>query len=96
FIPDPAGRTIGEMMGCFHEVKKPTHAILEKIATGMYRKDALPYLDGSATPKSNEVDSNDPVAMGNLQNTTEHTEVLEYHGKVPAELLASVDIETPL
>ena len=96
FIPDPGGRHISEMMGCFHEVKKPTHAILEKIAQGVYRKDSLPFLNGTATPKSNEVDGNDPVAMGGLMNVSDTTEVLEYHGKVPAQLMAQVDVDSPL
>ena len=96
FIPDPAGRNIGEMLGCFHEVKKPLNAVLEKIAAGVYRKDALPMLHGSPQPKSNEVDAGDPQTLLMSSGTTDQVEVLEYHGKVPAELLAMIDIESPL
>ena len=94
FIPDPAGRSIGEMLGCFHEVKKPQNAILEKIAQGVYRKDALPYISGSASPKSNEIDGNDPSLM--FMHDAETVEILEYHGKVPAEMMASIDVDSPL
>ena len=94
FIPDPAGRSIHEMLGCFHEVKKPQNAILEKIALGIYRKEALPFLSGSATPKSNEIDSDDPSLL--TLNQSDTVEILEYHGKVPAEMLAHLDIDTPL
>jgi hypothetical protein len=96
FIPDPAGRSIGEMLGCFHEVKKPQNSILEKIAQGVYREDALPYLTGSATPKSNEVDGGDPATHGSLMHVSDTTEILEYHGKVPAEMMANINIDTPL
>ncbi len=96
FIPDPAGRTIGEMLGCFHEVKKPLNAVLEKIQSGVYLESALATLHGSPTPKSNEVDGNDPQAML-LQPVTDEVEILEYHGKVPAEFLAMAQgIDTPL
>lgn len=94
FIPDPAGRAIGEMLGCFHEVKKPLNHVLEKIAQGVYRKDALPYLHGRPTPKSNEVDGHDPMA--NIAVESDEVEILEYHGKVPAQALASIDIDTPV
>jgi hypothetical protein len=96
FIPDPAGRNINEMLGCFHEVKKPTHAVLEKIASGLYREDALPFLDGSPTPKTNEVDQYDPSVRNTIEYSTDTCEILEYHGKVPAELLAAIDVDTPL
>ena len=95
FIPDPAGRQIGEMLGCFHEVKKPMNSVLEKIQRGTYRRDALRTLTGVPVPKSNEIDSGDPQARL-LQPITDEVEILEYHGKVPANFLAMVDVETPL
>jgi hypothetical protein len=94
FIPDPSGRNITEMLGCFHEVKKPLHSVLEKIKRGVYRADALPYLHGSPLPRSAEIDPSDPQAM--VLNSTDEVRILEYHGKVPAEMLATVDIENPL
>lgn len=96
FIPDPAGRSIGEMLGCFHEVKKPLNSVLEKIESGVYLKSALATLTGNPVPKSNEIDSNDPAARL-LQPVTDEVEILEYHGKVPAKLLMmATEVESPL
>lgn len=88
FIPDPAGRHINEMLGCFHKVQKPLHYVLDKIEQNVYRRDALPFLGGGYRGSDVVIDPSDPQAM--LQpNEGEEVEILEYHGKVPVSLLHS-------
>lgn len=87
FIPDPAGRTIGEMLGCAHRIKKPLHAILEKIEAGVYLRSALPLLSGSPRLQSGaEADAAAPDVSSSPTNTDE-VDVIEYHGKVPLSML---------
>lgn len=91
FIPDPAGRGIDEMLGCFHKVKKPMHVVLEKIDAGVYSKDALPFLTrtgGWTTGSDVSIDPQDPMATLSSDESDE-VEILEYHGKVPVSLLAA-------
>jgi hypothetical protein len=88
FIPDPGGRTIGEMQGCAHRVSRPLSSILEMVADGTYREDAVATLKGHRPTGQNDVDSNDPQSF--LTSTDSDTvDVLEYHGKVPANLLSA-------
>jgi hypothetical protein len=88
FIPDPGGRSVGEMQGCAHRVTRPLSSVLEMIAQGTYREDALPTLRGHRPTGQNDVDSNDPQSF--LTGTDSDTvEILEYHGKVPASLLSA-------
>jgi hypothetical protein len=97
FIPDPAGRNIHEMLGCFHRVTKPLHSILEKIESGVYRRDALSLLGSHTKNNENDVDNTDPQSF--LQATdSDQVEILEYHGKVPMNLLNSISSSkaTPL
>jgi hypothetical protein len=87
FVPDPAGRTIQEMLGCFHKVSKPLNYVLEKIENGVYRKDAATYLTGGTFFGSDVgIDRSDPQARL-ASNTTDEVEIIEYHGKVPAAML---------
>jgi len=88
FIPDPAGRNIQEMLGCFHKVQKPLHAIVEKIEAGIYRKDALASLSGQISLSGNntQIDSQDPQTTISATES-DMVELLEYHGKVPANML---------
>lgn len=87
FIPDPSGRTIGEMLGCAHRIKKPLHAILEKIEAGVYLRSALPLLSGSPRLQSGaEADAAAPDVSSSPTNTDE-VDVIEYHGKVPLRML---------
>jgi hypothetical protein len=90
FIPDPAGRSIQEMMGCAQRIKKPLHSVLEKIKSGTYRKDALGQLQPSFQDASAAIDSGiDPQAMLSSSDA-DQVDVLEYHGKVPLGLLNSL------
>jgi len=96
FIPDPAGRTIGEMLGCFHEVRKPLNAVLEKIASGVYDSRALPFLEPGNPTTANDIDPQDPQSTI-FATASDEVTVLEYHGKVPASLLAVTQAqESPL
>ena len=89
FIPDPAGRNIGEMLGCGHKVKKPRHSILEKIESGLYRKDAAEYLFSGLRGNDNDLDPQDPQSLLTPDEGDE-IEILEYHGKVPVSMLTPV------
>lgn len=94
FIPDPSGRSIPEMLGCFHKVKKPLHVVLEKIESGVYLDSAKQFL-GRGTWRGgsrSEIDPQDPQAML-AGDEGEEVEILEYHGKVPVSMLngASTD-----
>jgi len=99
FIPDPAGRTIAEMQGCFHKVQKPLHSVLQKIAAGIYNESALATIGHTSVPTSNEgnqADSDDPQTYISGAEA-ETCEVLEYHGAVPLRLLDdAVSTGTPL
>lgn len=87
FIPDPAGKTVQEMLGVAQSIKRPLHSVLEKIEAGTYRKDALSMLMPShGATEASEIDSDDPQAM--VQPTdSEEVAILEYHGKVPLSLM---------
>jgi hypothetical protein len=88
FIPDPGGKTIGEMQGCAHRVTRPLSAVLEMVAAGTYRADSVATLKGNRTTGQNDVDNNDPQSF--LTGTDSDTvDILEYHGKVPANLLSA-------
>lgn len=86
FVPDPAGRTVSEMMGCFHKVKKPLHYVLDKIERGIYRRDAARWLAGNFKSSDSESDRGDPQAYLAADEGNE-VEIIEYHGKVPVRLL---------
>jgi hypothetical protein len=85
FIPDPAGKTIQDMLGCAHRVKKPLHAILERIEDGMYREDALAQLTATGRMDNPDIDPQDPQSMTSTSDSDE-VDVIEYHGKVPLKL----------
>lgn len=91
FIPDPAGRSIEEMLGVAHRVNtKPLHDVLEKIEQGMYRKDALNLLMPQQRQVNQDIDQTDPQSL--LSPThADQVDIVEYHGKVPAKLLAAIN-----
>jgi len=84
FIPDPAGRTITEMLGCAHRMQRPMHSVLEKIETGVYRKEALGLLAPQRPNNEDLVDGHDEE---NTNTLGESCDVVEYHGKVPLYML---------
>ena len=91
FIPDPAGKTINEMLGCAVRFVKPLHYVLEKIEAGEYRREALALLAPQAKMKSgHEVDYGVDVAATLRVAEAEPVEITEYQGKVPAALLDAI------
>lgn len=86
FIPDPAGRTISEMLACAHRVDKPMHSVLEKIEQGIYRKDALQYLFPSQSTEQRQIDADDLEGLSSPGDSDSVT-ITEWHGKVPLNLL---------
>lgn len=91
FIPDPAGKTINEMMGCAVRLTKPLHYALEKVQTGEYRSEALAMLSPSAKLRSGyEVDHGVDAAATLRVADAEPIEITEYQGKVPAHLLDAI------
>lgn len=88
FVPDPAGRHVGEMLGMFHKVKKPLHVVLEKIEQGTYREDAQKYLHSSRWNggSDSDIDPKDPQSLL-ASDEGDEVEIIEYHGKVPVALL---------
>lgn len=89
FIPDPAGRSIDEMLGVAHRVSnRPMHAILEKIEQGVYLKSALALLAPAQRPENNDVDSLTDEASGIAASTADQLDIVEWHGKVPLKLLS--------
>lgn len=87
FIPDPAGKTIDQMLGCAVKRVKPVHAVLEKITGGIYLKSALPYMFPQHRLLNRDIDREiDPQSIITTVDADE-AEVVEYHGKVPLGLL---------
>lgn len=97
FIPDPAGKTIQEMLGVAHRVKKPLHSVLEKIQAGTYRKDALAFVQPSFLDRSNEIDAAVDAQAMQTPGDSDQIDIIEYHGKVPLGLLNALQpAESPL
>lgn len=89
FIPDPAGKTIEEMLGVARKVQKPLHSVLEKIKRKVYRQDALQLLAPQQRQANYDIDADDPQSMLTAADSDEVT-ITEYHGKVPANLLTEI------
>jgi len=86
-IPDPAGRTVTEMMGIAFEHETALHAILEKIEAGVYREDAAHMIGGGRVLRGETMSS----MKESIQTaTTDVVTVIEYHGKVPLKLLTKL------
>jgi len=85
FVPDPAGCTLESMQGFAIDYNnKPVHDVLEKIESGVYRKEALPWVHSYTRPAKQDSVDIDPV----VNDTDTMTLFLcEYHGKVPLFLL---------
>jgi hypothetical protein len=87
FIPDPAGKTVAEMLGAAHRTVKPLHALLEKIERGTYLKSALPFLMPGQRMENNDVDNATDPQSNLIASDSDSIDVLEYHGKVPLKYL---------
>lgn len=87
FIPDPAGKSISDMLGCAVKRVKPVHAVLEKIQGGIYLKSALPFIFPQHRLYNRDVDKEvDPQSIVTVVDADE-TVVVEWHGKVPLGML---------
>lgn len=96
FIPDPVGKNIEQMHGCAHRMQRSMHYVLEKINSGVYNKSALPYLGSQRRIKNSDIDMEDPQSI-NTAYESEQLDIIEYHGKVPLNLMEGIaDIRTAL
>jgi len=80
FIPDPAGRTIAEMMGCAHAFVLPRNVVLDRQQRGIYEPvdpGQLPDHIQTRALKSDEITLAETEAVG----------IIEYHGLVPRKML---------
>lgn len=85
FVPDPAGSCINSMQGfAIDYPNKPVHDVLEKIESGVYRKEALPWVAAQTRPKRDSDADFDPTVQ---DSDTKTLTICEYHGKVPLFLL---------
>lgn len=89
FIPDPVGQTIQDMLGCAQRIQRTMHYCLERIEQGIYRKDALTQLAATRRIKNSDVDQDDPMSVNTTYESSQ-VDIIEYHGKVPARMLAAV------
>ena len=82
FIPDPAGTTIDEMLGCAHELHKPMAWVNRLQSRGIFRQVDLFQGDG--------IDNNIKQERED-QETFVHPDdtvlITEYHGLIPVRLL---------
>jgi hypothetical protein len=91
FIPDPSAKTINEGMGCACKIVKPQTWVLEKIANGEYRREALAVLaPASKQKRGHEADWGVDVAATLDIADAEPVEITEYQGKVPFHLLDAI------
>jgi len=87
FVPDPAGTEIDEMLGCAHEITKPLSWVHRMQTRGIFRKTAV--IHPGATPEADP-----PVERADLEGSLTNEDavfITEYHGLVPARLLAGVE-----
>jgi hypothetical protein len=91
FIPDPAGRTIDEMLGCAHELMKPRHFIDTQKSLGVFYKSAM-------AGGMRDTDNRSAARSDLEQPLTADDAVLitEYHGLVPAKLLPTAQKKTAM
>lgn len=97
FIPDPAAKTVDEMLGAAVRRVKTQHSVLEKIAGGVYRKDALPMISPHNRLVNYDIDrAVDPQSILTTYDSDE-VDIVEYHGKVPLGLLNKLsEVKTDL
>lgn len=92
FIPDPAGRSVDEMLGMAHKVaNRPMHAVLEKIRQGVYRKDALNLLAPVQRSTNTDIDAATDEQSSVAASTADQVEIVEWHGKVPLKFMTRLN-----
>lgn len=91
FIPDPAGTTIDEMLGCAHELNKPLTWVNKLQAKGVFRED-------DDVRAGDGADSNMKAGRNDLESGLRKDDtvlITEYHGLIPARLLPPVKDRGP-
>jgi hypothetical protein len=78
FAIDPAARNVDEALGCAHVMMKPRHTIVSKQRVGIYNNKFV----GAYAAGSDDV--NDDKTTNIMED---QVKVVEYYGKVPANLL---------
>lgn len=86
FIPDPVGRNIQQMLGCARRIQRPMHYVEERVASGIYRDDAVFALFPTRRLKNSDIDIEDNESI-NTTYESEQIDIIEYHGKVPGKYL---------
>ena len=83
FVPDPAATNIEDMLGCAHELNKPTAWVNRLQAKGFFRRSVVNLAS----------EGNDSMAVAEREDlegflkTSDTTFITEYHGLVPMRLL---------
>lgn len=79
FAIDPTARSIDEALGCAHILTVPKHSVIQKQQQGIYKEGYI----GSI------IDDDDFEDKGESRPTKidDKTQILEYHGLVPKELI---------
>lgn len=83
FAIDPTAKNVNEGLGCAHIPVKSKIDILQKIEDGIYND----------VPLGDFTDDRDVTSFGESRSniTGDKTEIIEYHGKVPAILLLKLE-----
>jgi hypothetical protein len=83
FCIDPSSRDVNSGLGCAHTPVIPKIDVIKKQELGIYND----------VPLGSYRDDEDVTAMGEQSNpiTSDRTEILEYHGLVPARLLVQIE-----
>lgn len=80
FVIDPSARDVDSALGCAHVINRPRHIIVEKQKSGAYKMVPL-----GSFPDSEELASE--MEEGGSIPAEDRVKIIEYHGKVPRELL---------
>jgi hypothetical protein len=85
FAIDPTARTIDEALGCAHIMTVPKHSVIQKQQAGIYK-------EGNIGSISDDDDFEDK-GESRPSKIDDKTQILEYHGLVPKELLEGYNKE---
>lgn len=84
FVPDPTTDDLEAMLGSAHETMVPIHEVREGMKDGRYR----PVTVGPWNPTANDPGSKDGMLFSFEGPVPSGVKITEWHGKVPAALLA--------
>lgn len=87
FVPDPSANKIDDMLGCAHEYRLPLHKIQQRQADGTYLN------RGPIGPAPSGTEQDSATAERKVEQgasaQTHYADITEWHGLVPARLLAA-------